>query len=278
MTKIWFVTGTTSGFGHEWTLAALERGDRVAATARGVDRLQPLVDRFGDAILPVALDVTDRAAAFAAVRHAAEHFGGLDVVVNNAGYGHYAMVEELSEDDVRQELETTFLGALWVTQAALPIMRAQGSGRILQVTSEGGIRAFPQFGAYHAAKWALEGLSQSLAQEVSDFGVRVSMVEPGPYATGFGGPGLRTSEPHPAYDGVRARLHTAFEPGTPSATRRAILALVDAEDPPLRLVLGRSVPAIEQEYAQRLETWRSWQDVSEAAFGDVQDLQKGLRR
>ena len=272
MAKVWFITGTTSGFGHEWTLAALERGDRVAAAARRVDRLQPLVDRFGDAILPVSLDVTDRAAALAAVQRAAAPFGGLDVVVNNAGYGHHAMVEELSEDDIRQALDTNLLGTLWVTQAALPIMRTQGSGRILQVTSEGGIRAFPQFGAYHAAKWAVEGLSQSLAQEVAGFGIRVTMVEPGPYATDFGGGGLRQSDRNPAYDAARSGLGTAFEPGTPSATRAAILRLVDADDPPLRLVLGRSIPAIEQEYAHRLEVWRSWQDVSEAAFGEEQTL------
>ena len=268
--KTWLITGTTSGFGHEWTRAALERGDRVAATARSVDRLAPLVEEFGDAVLPVALDVTDRAAAFAAVRAAATRFGGLDVVVNNAGYGHHAMVEELSEDDVRRSLETNFLGALWVTQAALPILRAQGSGRILQVTSEGGVVTFPQFGAYHAAKWALEGLSQTLAQEVAGFGVRVTLVEPGPYATDFGGGGLRESDPLPAYDGVRAGLTTDFAPGTPAATRAAILRLVDSDDPPLRLHLGRGIPAIEEEYAQRLVTWRSWQDVAEAAYGDPQ--------
>jgi NAD(P)-dependent dehydrogenase (short-subunit alcohol dehydrogenase family) len=134
------------------------------------------------------------------------------------------------------------------------------------------VLTFPQFGAYHAAKWALEGLSQTLAAEVAEFGVRVTLVEPGPYATDFGGGGLRHSEPNPAYDEVRAGLLTDFEPGTPSATRATILRLVDADDPPLRLHLGRGVPAIEREYAQRLATWRSWQDISEAAFGDQQDL------
>ena len=278
MAKNWFITGTTSGFGSEWTRAALERGDRVAAAARRVERLQPLVDEFGDAVLPVELDVTDRATAFAAVRAAATHLGSLDVVVNNAGYGHHAMVEELTEDDVRRSLETNFFGALWATQAALPIMREQGSGRILQVTSEGGVLTFPQFGAYHAAKWALEGLSQTLAAEVASFGVRVTLVEPGPYTTDFGGGGLQGSDPNPAYDGVRAGLLTDFEPGTPSATRGAILRLVDSDDPPLRLHLGRGIPAIEREYAERLATWRSWQDVSEAAFGERQDLVGRLGR
>ena len=278
MARNWFITGTTSGFGGEWTRAALERGDRVAAAARRVERLQPLVGEFGDAVLPVELDVTDRTAAFAAVRTAATHLGRLDVVVNNAGYGHHAMVEELTEDDIRRSLETNFFGALWVTQAALPIMREQGSGRILQVTSEGGVRAFPQFGAYHAAKWALEGLSQTLAAEVASFGVRVTLVEPGPYTTDFGGGGLRGSDPNPAYDDVRSGLLTDFEPGTPSATRDAVLRLVDSDDPPLRLHLGRGIPAIEQEYAERLATWRSWQDVSEAAYGERQDLVGRLGR
>lgn len=131
-------------------------------------------------MLPIRLDVTDRAAVFAAVRRAVDRFGSLDIVVNNAGYGHFGMVEELTESDIRDQLETNFFGALWVTQAALPIMRAQRAGHILQVTSEGGVRASPGIGASHASKWALEGLSQSLAQEVEAFGIHVTNVEPGP--------------------------------------------------------------------------------------------------
>ena len=165
--KTWLITGASRGFGRQWALAALDRGDQVAATARRLSDVADLREQYGEQVLPLALDVTDRDAAFAAVRHAAGHFGRLDVVVNNAGYGHFGMVEELTEHDVRAQMETNFYGALWVTQAALPILRAQRSGRLLQVTSLGGVTAFPGIGAYHASKWALEGLSQSLAAEVA---------------------------------------------------------------------------------------------------------------
>ncbi|CAN5276853.1 hypothetical protein BH09ACT5_BH09ACT5_12690 [soil metagenome] len=161
--KTWFITGTSRGFGREWATAALERGDRVAATARTVSSLDDLVERFGDAILPIALDVTDRDADFAAVRLAQETFGRLDVVVNNAGYGHFGLIEEVTEAEARAQLETNVFGALWVTQVALPYLRAQGSGHIIQVSSIGGIAAFPFLGLYNASKWALEAFSQSLA-------------------------------------------------------------------------------------------------------------------
>ncbi len=267
MASTWFITGTSKGFGREWAEAALERGDRVAATARDVDALAPLVQRYGDAVLPLRLDVTDRSAAVAAVRRAADHFGALDVVVNNAGYGHVGMVEELTEAEIRAELEANFFGTLWVTQAALPIMRAQGSGRILQVTSEGGVRTFAGFGAYHASKWAVEGLSQTLAEEVASFGIHVTLVEPGPYRTDFGGGSLRQSAPDPAYDGVREATAPEFELGDPRATRAAILQVVDAEVPPLRVLLGRSFAPVKAEYEQRLATWQEWEPIALAAFG-----------
>src|SRR6476469_7759380 len=143
MTKTWFITGASKGFGREWTEAALERGDNVAGTARKLETLQDLADKYTDTFLPIRLDVTDRDAGFAAVQKAAEHFGRLDVVVNNAGYGHFGMIEELAEDEVRAQLETNLFGALWITQGALPIMRTQGSGHIIQVSSIGGISAFP---------------------------------------------------------------------------------------------------------------------------------------
>jgi NAD(P)-dependent dehydrogenase (short-subunit alcohol dehydrogenase family) len=268
VSKTWFITGTSSGFGREWAEAALDRGDSVAATARDVDALIPLVAEYGDAVLPLQLDVTDRIAASNSVQRAAEHFGSLDVVINNAGYGQLGMVEEISEEEIRAELETNLLGALWITQAALPIMRKQRSGHIIQVTSEGGVRAFPQFGAYHASKWALEGLSDSLSQEVRSFGIHVTCVEPGPYATGFGTGGLRRSKEHPDYDGVRDDIdRSGWELGDPSATRAAILAVVDAEQPPLRIFFGKSLHPVTEDYRQRITTWNEWQSVSLDAFG-----------
>ncbi|MGU3292826.1 SDR family NAD(P)-dependent oxidoreductase [Williamsia sp. M5A3_1d] len=266
--KVWFITGASSGFGRQWTEAALDRGDRVVATARSVDRLDDLVDRYGEALFVQRLDVTDRDRVFAVIDVAARHFGRLDVVVNNAGFGHVGMIEELDEDEIRAVLDTNVLGTLWVTQAVLPVLRAQGRGHILQVTSEGGVTAFPEFGAYHAAKWAVEGLAQSLRQEVADFGVRVTCVEPGPYATSFAGSGLGRSPHLGAYDDLRDRIdRSAWQLGDPAATRAAILEVVDADDPPSRIILGRALEGIERDYAERLRVWRAWRETSLAAFG-----------
>lgn len=267
-TKTWFITGAASGFGREWAEAALARGDQVAATARSIDRLEDLRARHGDAVLPLELDVIDRQQVNSAVAGAHAYFGRLDVIVNNAGFGQLGMIEEISEDEIRASLETNVLGTLWVTQAVLPILRAQRKGHILQVTSEGGITAFPQFGAYHASKWAVEGLSQSLRLEVAGFGIHVTCVEPGPYATGFGSSGLRMSAPIPAYDTVRDAIdRSSWLLGDPTATRAAILAVVDSEDPPARVLLGRALAGIETDYAERLRTWRDWQATSLSAFG-----------
>ncbi|HEV7655891.1 MAG TPA: SDR family NAD(P)-dependent oxidoreductase, partial [Mycobacteriales bacterium] len=223
MSKVWFITGTSKGFGREWAIAALERGDQVAATARDTNSLQDLVDEYGDAILPIRLDVTDRAADFAAVAQAHERFGRLDVVINNAGYGHFGFVEEITEAEARAQLETNLFGALWVTQAALPYLREQGSGHILQVSSIGGISAFPWVGIYHASKWALEGITQSLAQEVEQWGINVTSIEPGGYATDWSGPSGGFSDRLPAYEEffaqvMEARKQRVGTPGDPVAT------------------------------------------------------------
>lgn len=271
--KTWFITGTSKGFGREWTIAALERGDRVAATARNTDTLKDLVEQYGDAILPIELDVNDRAADFAAVQQAHDKFGSLDIVVNNAGYGQFGMIEELSEEDARAQIETNVFGALWVTQAALPFMREQGSGHILQVSSIGGISAFPNVGAYHASKWALEGFSQALAQEVEDFGIHVTLIEPGGFSTDWSGPSAKKSTDIAAYDPIRekaAKLRSARQatPGDPSATRSALLKVVDAEKPPLRVFFGDAPLQIAtKDYESRLASWREWQPVAVEAHG-----------
>jgi NAD(P)-dependent dehydrogenase (short-subunit alcohol dehydrogenase family) len=271
--KIWFITGASRGFGREWTIAALERGDSVAATARDTSTLDDLVEKYGDRLLPLQLDVTDRDADFAAVAQAHERFGRLDVVVNNAGYGHFGFVEELSESDARDQMETNYFGALWVTQAALPVLRAQGSGHILQVSSIGGISAFPLVGAYHASKWALEGLSQALAQEVAGFGIHVTLIEPGGFATDWAGSSARHSTELPAYaelhrQTAEARRQRVGTPGDPTASADAVLKLVDAEEPPLRMFLGTAPLGIATaDYESRLATWREWQDVAASAQG-----------
>ena len=271
--KVWFITGTSRGFGREWAIAALERGDKVAATARDTASLDDLVAKYGDVILPLKLDVNDRAADFAAVKEAHDHFGGLDIVVNNAGYGQFGFVEEVSEQDVRDQFETNVFGALWVTQAALPYLREQGSGHIIQVSSIGGIVAFPNVGIYHASKWALEGFSQSLAQEVAPFGVHVTLIEPAGFDTDWSGSSSRRAEELPAYSDVHAATEEVRKtrwaaPGDPKASAAAILKVVDADEPPLRVFFGEAPLGLARaDYEDRLRTWEQWQPVAELAQG-----------
>ena len=267
--KTWFITGASRGFGRIWAAAALERGDRVAATARDARSLRELAETHGDRVVPIELDVTDRERVFAAVALAADRLGGLDVVVNNAGYGLFGMVEEVSERQARQQIDTNLLGALWVTQAALPIMRERGRGHLLQVSSIGGIAAFPTLGLYNASKWGLEGMSEALAQEVAPFGIRVTIVEPGPYGTDWSAGSAVHAGAIEAYEVVREARRagaTARSPRDPAVTAEVILELVDLEDPPLRLFLGDYPFAVaEKAYQERLAVWRQWRALSEKA-------------
>jgi NAD(P)-dependent dehydrogenase (short-subunit alcohol dehydrogenase family) len=267
--KTWFITGASRGFGRVWAQAALERGDRVAATARNVENLKGLTETYGDRMLPIALDVTDRAAVFAAVGRAVETFRSLDVIVNNAGYGLFGTVEEATEEQARRQMETNFFGALWVTQAALPVLRAQGSGHILQVSSIGGIGAFPTLGLYNASKWALEGLSEALAAELAPLGPKLTIVEPGPYGTDWSGDSAAHTVPIEAYEPIREARRAgavARRPAAPSVTAKVILRLVDLEEPPLRLFVGTYPYAVaENLYRERLATWEEWRWLAEQA-------------
>jgi NAD(P)-dependent dehydrogenase (short-subunit alcohol dehydrogenase family) len=267
--KTWFITGTSRGFGRIWAEAALKRGDRVAATARRVESLESLRDTYGDAVLPLGLDVTDRAAAFSAVARAAQTFGRIDVVVNNAGYGLFGTVEEATEEQARAQIDTNLLGPLWVTQAALPFLREQGSGHILQVSSLGGLAAFPTLGLYNASKWGLEGMSEALAQEVAPLGIHVTIVEPGPYGTDWSTGSAVHTEPMAAYEPVREARRagaTARAPQDPAMTADVILELVDAEEPPLRLFLGEyPYPVVEAAYRARLRMWEEWRPLAAKA-------------
>lgn len=273
--KVWFITGTSKGFGHIWAQAALKRGDKVAATARHIDSLNDLVNRFGENVLPIVLDVTDKAAVDAAVKQTHDRFGRLDVVINNAGYGLFGAIEEITEEQARAQIDTNLFGALWVTKAALPYLREQGSGHIIQVSSLGGVHAFPALGLYHASKWALEGLTQSLSAEVRDFGIKVTLVEPTGYSTDWSGPSMVQAEHLPVYDDLRATVAEGFGAvriGDPAATGPAILTVVDAEDPPLRIFFGSGpLDLIRDEYAQRIATWERWNDVSQMAHGNQRD-------
>ena len=198
------------------------------------------------------------------------------MVVNNAGYGQYGMVEELTEEEARAILDTNFYGALWVTQAALPLLRAQGGGHIVQVSSVGGLIAAAGLSVYHASKWAMEGMSQALAQEVRDFGIKVTIVEPTGYRTAAEG-AARHSGLNPAYAAQhdlmgQHRAAVDSREGNPVATRSAILEVVDAEEPPLRIFFGSgALQTVESDYGRRLENWRKWEPVSVAAHGTLSD-------
>ena len=269
--KVWLITGASRGFGKIWAEAALQRGDKVAATARKTNTLQELQDQFGDSVLAIELDVTNRKECFDAIQKAKDYFGRLDIVINNAGYGHFGMIEEISEEEARQQMETNFFGALWVTQAALPIMREQSSGHILQVSSIGGILSFENIGLYNASKWALEAFTESASKEVAGFGIHVTLIEPGGYKTDWAGDSAKHSQANLAYDKVReqrAKFRGSMKMGDPNATAEAILQVVDAEQPPLRIFLGEQpIEWATEQYKKRLENWQHWQPVSLKAQG-----------
>ena len=273
MARTWFITGTSRGFGREWAEAALDRGDRVAATARDASSVDDLAARYGDNVLPMALDVTDRPAVLDALARAYERFGRLDVVVNNAGYGQFGMIEEITEQEARAQFETNVFGALWVTQGALPYLRESGGGNIIQVSSIGGVSAFPNIGIYNGSKWALEGISQALAQEVALFGIKVTLVEPQGFTTDWSGPSGVRAEQMSEYEPVRearAKRAGAQTPGDPEATGPAILKLVDAEEPPLRCFFGRNAfDIVRPDYERRIANWEEWDWLAKEAHGEA---------
>jgi len=272
MTKTILITGASRGFGKLWAEAFLKRGDKVIATARNTGALDELVKKYGDNVLPLQLDVTNHEAAFAVVQKAAEHFGALDVVINNAGYGLFGTIEETTESEARSQVEANVFGLLWVTQAALPIMRKQGHGHIIQVSSVLGIATLPTLGIYNASKFAVEGLSETLSSEVKEFGINITLVEPNGFATEWAGVSAVHAQPIAAYNKVKAAFQEGLKDenifGKPEATVAAILKLVDTANPPLRLFLGKvALPWAKQVYTQRLAEWESWADVATAAHG-----------
>jgi len=245
----WMITGGNRGLGRALTMRALAAGHAVVATARG-DHSLPDHDRL--TVLP--LDVRDRAAAFRAVDAAAARMGSLDVLVNNAGYGLIGATEEASEDDARAILDTNLLGPLWLSQAAIPIMRAQGAGHIVQISTVGAVGTMPMLGLYNTSKWGLEAFSEAMAGEVQQFGIRVSLIEPGALDTDWAGGSMRFTSPLPAYDSLRTQLFGTAEvpwPATgepaggtaPDAAADAIFAHVsDRDDDRLRVLVGDDAP------------------------------------
>lgn len=271
MSKIIFITGASRGFGKLWARALLKRGDKVAATARNTDSLNDLVAEFGDSVLPIELDVTDRAASIAAVNRAKEHFGRIDVLINNAGFGLFGAIEETTEEQARQQMETNFFGLLWVTQAIVPIMREQKSGHIIQVSSILGLVSLPVLGLYNASKYAVNGLSETLATEVKGFGIKVSLIEPNGFSTDWSGASASQTEPNDVYASVRQAFADGATPeswGKPEATADAVLALIDSQNPPLHFLLGKmAYPMVTSVTAARQADFDAWKEVSDAAHG-----------
>ncbi|MFF7965473.1 SDR family oxidoreductase [Streptomyces sp. NPDC007903] len=244
MTSTWFITGTSSGFGRLLTERLLARGDRVAATLRRPEALDGLRAEYGDRLWTARLDVTDTAQVEKVVADAFADLGEIDVVVNNAGYGVFASVEEATEEQIRRVIDTNLLGSIHVIRAALPHLRAQGRGRILQVSTAGGQTTYPGFGYYHASKWGIEGFCETVAREIAPFGITLTIVEPGATPTGFG-TALDTAPPMPEYAGTpagetrQALTDGAFVlPNAPEKIAQAMIDLVDTGAAPLRLPLG----------------------------------------
>ncbi|RZU51639.1 NADP-dependent 3-hydroxy acid dehydrogenase YdfG [Krasilnikovia cinnamomea] len=275
--RTWFITGASRGLGRAFAEVALDAGERVVATARDTAGLAGLVDRYGtDRVVPLRLDVRDRAAVHSAVRDGVAAAGAVDVLVNNAGYGLAGAVEEVSEEQVRDQFDVNVFGALWCTQAVLPFMREHGSGHILQISSVAGLTTYPNLGMYCASKWALEGLSETLAQEVAAFGIHVTLVELGEFRTEWSAGSLVRAAPLAAYDDVLAKrrhglsgAYAHLQPGDPRRAGEALLEVVRADSPPRRLLLGNgAADLIPQVYRQRLDEWAQWEKLARAADFD----------
>ncbi|MET7305044.1 oxidoreductase [Embleya sp. NPDC005575] len=278
MTRTWLITGASRGFGRALSEAVLEAGDRLLATARRPEQLQDLVLRYGERVRAVRLDVTDTAAAHAAVRAAVETFGRLDVVVNNAGFANSGPIEEMTEGDFRAQFEANFFGVVNVTRAALPVLRGQRSGTFVQFSSLGGrVGGTPGMGAYQSAKFAVEGFSEVLANEVAPFGVKVVIVEPGAFRTDWQGSSMELHAVGPDYEQTVGVMNTyraennGTQPGDPVRAAKVLIDVVNDDDPPRRLLLGAQAVAMALAAGDvRAAETRKW-----AAAGGAADFPAG---
>lgn len=276
MSKIWLITGSSRGLGRALTEAVLAAGDRVVATARRPEQLADLVTKYSDQVRAVPLDVTDAEAAQAAVRTTVEAFGGLDVVANNAGYANSAAIEEMADADFRAQVETNLFGVVNVTKAALPLFREQRRGHFLQFSSIGGrAGGTPGMGAYQTAKFAVEGFSEVLNNEVGPLGVKVTIVEPGGFRTDWGGSSMQLHEVHPDYQATVGEMHRrrvemdGRQPGDPVKAARAVLEIVGLENPPLRLLLGNDALKLAESSSQsRADEAAAWSQLSSSTDFD----------
>jgi NAD(P)-dependent dehydrogenase (short-subunit alcohol dehydrogenase family) len=278
MAKVWLITGSARGLGRSIAEAVLAHGDQLVATARNPQQLNDLVQRYGSAVRAVALDVKNRAQADNAVKTAVDAFGRLDVLVNNAGYANIVSIEESTEEEFRDQLETDLWGVIHVTRAALPVMRKQRSGHIVQISSIGGRIGTPGLGAYQTAKWGIEGFSEVLAKEVNPLGIKVLIVEPGGMPTDWAGSSMHISEPGADYQASIGQFLTNLRAGgvriggrvisgaiDPAKVARVIINMIDEPNPPLRLLVGSDAVqiALATDEAKLAET-RAWQGVSQS--------------
>ncbi|GAA5117205.1 SDR family NAD(P)-dependent oxidoreductase [Pseudonocardia adelaidensis] len=275
MSAVFFVTGSSRGLGRRIVEEALEAGHRVVATARNVRTLDDLAARYGDRIHIEQLDVTDPAAAERAVANGVAEFGRLDVVVNNAGQGDRAALEDTTLDAFRRQVETNFLGTVHVTKAVLPLLREQGGGRVIQISSVGGRIGSPGMTAYQSAKWAVGGFSEALAAEVAPLGIKITVVEPGGMRTDWAGSSMATppiSEPYEATVGASARAMANFEDvanGDPRKVAQLVLTVAGLDDPPLRILAGGDAYEFGREaWLRRVETDARWEELSRSTDHD----------
>jgi NAD(P)-dependent dehydrogenase (short-subunit alcohol dehydrogenase family) len=269
MKKVWFITGSSRGLGRALAEAVLAAGDKLVATARKPAQLADLVDRYGNRVRAVALDVTDARAAGDAIQSGVDAFGRLDVLVNNAGYANVNSIEDMAAEDFREQVEANFFGVVNVTRAALPIFRTQRNGHIIQISSIGGRGATPGLSAYQSAKWAVGGFSEVLAKEVRPLGIKVTVVEPGGMRTDWAGSSMRVGAVQPDYQQavgamIEARSTNAdIMRGDPAKVAQAILRVASEKRPPLRLLLGTDAVFLASLFsAERAKEDAKWKDLS----------------
>jgi len=269
MSKVWIITGASRGLGRAFTEAVLEAGDRVVATARNPEQLVELKGRYSESVCTLALDVTNEAQAKRAFEAAIASFGGLDVLVNNAGYGYVSSVEDVSLADFRAQIETNLFGVIIMTKAVLPYFRERRAGHIIQVTSIAGRIGPAGRAPYAAAKFGVEGFSESLFKEIGPLGIKVTIIEPGGFRTDFAGSSTQLSEDLPEYDstvGAAVRFQRSYngrQPGDPAKAAAALLYVASLAEPPLRLLLGSdSYAAAEKNALDKIESDRNWKDLS----------------
>jgi NAD(P)-dependent dehydrogenase (short-subunit alcohol dehydrogenase family) len=275
MSKVWFVTGSSRGLGRALTESVLAAGHQVIASARKPEQLADLVKTHGNRVRTVKLDVTSPDDANKAAAAAVEAFGHIDVVVNNAGYGFLGAFEEMTPDEFKAQIDTNFWGVVNVTRAVVPTLRKQGFGHIIQITSVGGRIAVTGFSGYHAAKYAVEGLSESLAQELKPLGIKVTIVEPGGFRTDWAGASMAYAKTIPAYVPMVGKLrgllenHTGHEPGDPRKGAAAIMKITDLAEPPLRLPLGNDAMAfLSNGYKTSVNELERWSELTRSTDFD----------